>query len=110
MAQVVALFPNGPGEPKGIAGAIRSRRLLRFDYDGYARTVEPHVYGFGRKNRKLLRAYQVGGGSESAASAGWKLFFEDEMSAIAVGTETFAGPRPEYRKDDPAIQRVIAQL
>ncbi len=95
----------------GIESAIRNRRLLRFGYDGYLRTVEPHAcYGISRKNRYLLRAYQVAGGSESGEFVGWKLFCEDEMVAITETSDTFAGPRPDYKREDPAIQRIIVEL
>jgi len=93
-----------------IAEAIRKRRLLRFSYDGYLRTVEPHAYGTDRKGRYLLRAYQVAGGSESGEFAGWKLFCEDEMVAITVASDTFAGPRPDYKRGDRAIYQIIAEL
>jgi WYL domain-containing protein len=82
----------------GIASAIRNRHLLRFSYDGYLRTVEPHAYGTDRKNRYLLRAYQVAGGSESGEFEGWKLFCEDEMVAITETSDKFSGPRIDYKQ------------
>ena len=94
----------------GIANAIRHRRLLRFSYDGYLRTVEPHAYGTDRKNRYLLRAYQVAGGSGSGEYVGWKLFREDEMVAITETSDTFTGPRPDYKRGDRAIHRIIEEL
>jgi hypothetical protein len=94
----------------GIASAIRNRTLLRFGYDGYLRTVEPHAYGTDRKNRYLLRAYQVAGGSESGEFVGWKLFFEDKMVAITETSDVFTGPQPDYKRGDPAIQRIIEEL
>ncbi len=94
----------------GIASAIRNRKLLRFGYDGHLRTVEPHAYGTDRKNRNLLRAYQVAGGSESGEFIGWKLFREDEMVAITETSDTFTGPRPDYKRGDRAIQRIIEEL
>lgn len=94
----------------GIASAIRNRQLIRFSYDGYLRTVEPHAYGTDRKNRYLLRGYQVAGGSESGEFVGWKLFREDEMVALNVTTDKFAGPRPDYKRGDKAIHDIVAEL
>jgi predicted DNA-binding transcriptional regulator YafY len=93
-----------------IATAIRNRKLLRFSYDGYLRTVEPHCYGIDRKGTYLLRAYQIAGGSESGEFVGWKLFRQDEMVAITVTNDSFAGPRPDYKQGDRAIPNIIAEL
>ena len=94
----------------GIADAIRNRRLIRFSYDGYLRTVEPHAYGTDRKNRYLLRGYQVAGGSESGEYVGWKLFCEDEMVALTVTNDSFQGPRVDYKRGDRAMDHIIAEL
>ena len=72
--------------------------------------VEPHAYGTDRKDRYLLRAYQVSGGSESGEFVGWKLFCEDEMIAVTETSTTFAGPRPDYKRGDRAIHHVIEEL
>ena len=57
----------------GIADAIRERRILRFSYGGSLRRVEPHAYGTDRLGQELLLAWQLGGGSESGSSVGWKM-------------------------------------
>src|SRR3569623_3550187 len=62
-----------------IRAAIENRQLLRFNYRGHVRTVEPHIYGIDGKGHYALRGYQVGGGSESGQSVGWKLFHVDDI-------------------------------
>jgi predicted DNA-binding transcriptional regulator YafY len=93
-----------------IAQAIQSQHLLTFSYDGYPRTVEPHTYGIDRKGHRALRAYQVGGGSESGEYVGWKLFHADEMSGLTMQSQTFSGPRPGYKRSDQAFAQIQAQL
>ena len=93
-----------------IAAAIQARRLLTFTYDGFRRTVEPHTYGTDRKGHKALRAYQVGGGSESGEFVGWKLFHVHEMHGISAAPQAFQGPRPNYKRGDQAFARIEAQL
>jgi hypothetical protein len=93
-----------------IAAAIQNRNLLTFSYDGYPRTVEPHTYGADRKGHMALRAYQVGGGSESREYVGWKIFHVHEMSGVSVLPQTFLGPRPKYKRDDQAFTSIQAQL
>lgn len=93
-----------------IAAAIQGRNLLSFLYDGYSRTVEPHTYGVDTKGHMAVRAYQVGGGSESGEYVGWKLFHVTEMLGVTVQTQTFAGPRPGYKRGDKAFAKIRAQL
>lgn len=93
-----------------IATAIQGRNLLTFVYDGFSRTVEPHTFGVDTKGHTALRAYQVGGGSESGEYIGWKLFHANQMHSVTVQAQTFAGPRPGYKRGDKAFSIVRAQL
>ncbi len=43
-----------------IIQAIRQKRLVRFDYDGRSRLVEPHAFGV-RGEKRILEAYQTDG-------------------------------------------------
>lgn len=93
-----------------IATAINGRNLLSFMYDGFRRTVEPHTYGMDTKGHMALRAYQVGGGSDSGASAGWRLFHVREMVSVSVKPQPFVGPRQGYKRGDKAFASITAQL
>lgn len=93
-----------------IVTAVQGRNLLSFMYDGYRRTVEPHTYGTDKQGHSALRAYQVGGGSESGQYVGWKLFHTNEMHGVTVQPQTFAGPRPGYKRGDKAFASIKAQL
>lgn len=93
-----------------IAAAIQSRNLLSFMYDGFNRTVEPHTYGTDTKGHMALRAYQVGGGSDSGEYVGWKLFHVHEMLSVSIQPQAFAGPRPGYKRGDKAFASIMAQL
>lgn len=93
-----------------ITTAIRNRQLLSFSYDGFVRTVEPHCYGIDNNRHEALRAYQVGGGSESGEYVGWKLFHVSEMRGVTVLQEHFANPRPKYKKGDSAFSTIYAEL
>lgn len=93
-----------------IATAIQGRNLLSFMYSGFRRTVEPHTYGMDTKGHMALRAYQVGGGSDSGEYVGWKLFHVHEMLSVSVQPTAFAGPRPGYKRGDKTFASIIAQL
>lgn len=90
--------------------AIQGHHLLAFTYDGFLRTVEPHTYGIDRKGHRALRAYQVGGGSESGEYVGWKLFHADEIRGLTVLSQKFEGPRPGYKRGDHAFASIQSQL
>ena len=93
-----------------IPDAITVKRLLRFVYDGYSRTVEPHTYGLDKKGQRALVAFQVAGGSHSGEHVGWKTFYESEMRGLDILERYFSAPRPEYRRNDGAFASIIAQL
>ena len=93
-----------------IAKAIHCRQLLVFIYAGLRRTVEPHTYGTDTKGHLALRAYQVGGGSDSGEHVGWKLFHVHEMLSLTVQPQSFANPRPGYKRGDKAFAKITAEL
>jgi hypothetical protein len=93
-----------------VCDAIRTRRLLRFVYEGYERVVEPHLYGINTANHEMLSAYLVGGWSRTDTSAGWRNYLVREMYDVHVLAESFTGARPEYNPDDPAFRQVHCRL
>ena len=93
-----------------LCAAIHNRMIVHLRYDWGHRVVEPHVYGRTRDGQELLRAFQTGGESESRQSTGWKLFRVDEIENIHLPGGKFMQPRPEYKRKDPAITTVYAQL
>ena len=93
-----------------LCAAIRDRSVVHLRYDWGHRVVEPHVYGRTKDGQELLRAFQTGGESESRQSTGWKLFRVDEIENIHLPGGKFMRPRPEYKRQDPAIKTIYAQL
>jgi hypothetical protein len=92
-----------------ISGAIERRSVIQLRYHGYHRTVEPHLLGISRKDCLLLRAFQIAGGGVSRETIGWKLF--DLSEAIGLGeTEQTFSPRPDYRRDDSVMKRVLSRV
>jgi hypothetical protein len=93
-----------------IVTAIRDRRLLRFRYDGRLRVVEPHVYGVTTRGRPALSAYQLGGGSVSGESHGWKMFLVQEMDDVRIVPDRSFRPREDYNPDDPSFSGIYARV
>ena len=93
-----------------LLAAILDRQVVHLRYDWGHRVVEPHVYGLTQDGQELLRAFQTGGASESHRPYGWKLFRADEIENVHLPGQRFKGPRRGYKRKDPAISRIYAQL
>ena len=67
-----------------ICSAIRSHNVIRFYCDGGYRTAEPFCHGASRAGNDLLRAYQIGGYSDSDDPVKWRLSRVDKMSSTPI--------------------------
>ena len=92
-----------------IADGIAEQRVLELRYHGYSRTVEPHAYGRDKSGDEILRCYQTAGGSESGERTGWKLLKVSEVYAVHSLKEFFR-VRPQYRRNDKAMEYIFRQL
>jgi hypothetical protein len=88
-----------------ILESIRTRRRLRFLYNGRVRIAEPQCYGVGTKGTELLRVHQLQGGDQREP-----LFDVSKITDLVMLDETFAAPGPNYKKDDSAMKTIFAQL
>ena len=93
-----------------ICGAIASRKMLQFYYDGGTRVVEPYCHGISAAGNELLRAYQVSGSSQSGNPAGWKLFDVGKISSLSILDRKFTGTRPEYNPNDRAMSTIYCRV
>jgi len=89
--------------------AIQQTKVLELRYHGYSRIVEPHAYGRDKDGDEILRCYQTSGGSESGERVGWKLLKVRDAFSFHLADTTFSA-RPEYKRNDKAMNHVIAQL
>ncbi|NNF08647.1 MAG: hypothetical protein HKN21_17930 [Candidatus Eisenbacteria bacterium] len=81
-----------------IVGAISNWQLMRFEYQGKLRVVEPHVYGHNRGADQIL-TYQVDGESGSGELPGWRRFFVEKIEELEILPERFEGPRPDMEDE-----------
>ena len=73
--------------------AIRSKKMIEFNYSGHHRVAEPHVYGRHGGKEQLL-VYQVGGSSSSGGLPEWRRVDVPRISDLVVSDQTFPGSRP----------------
>ncbi len=92
-----------------LSQAIQQTKVLELRYHGYSRIVEPHAYGRDKDGDEILRCYQTSGGSESGERVGWKLLKVREAFSFHL-TDTSFSARPEYKRNDKAMNYVFAQL
>lgn len=85
-----------------IAGAIQSKVVLQFWYNGSQRMAEPHCYGIDTKGHEALRAYQI--------EKGWRLFHVSDITGLSKTDQKFLGPRPQYSRNDSHMKQIFAQL
>jgi hypothetical protein len=83
---------------------------LSISYNGYNRIVEIHAVGRTKAGHKVMRVWQVRGGSSSGVYQGWKLMRLDQVSAMALTEERAQVPRYGYRRGDRAMAQIIWQI
>jgi hypothetical protein len=83
--------------------------VVTFNYDGLARTVEPHVYGVNTAGHEALSAYQTGGFSRSSDRPGWRMFLLSGIRDLVVEDAKFEVTRPGYNPHDSGMSRIFAQ-
>ena|SRR5881397_850605 len=76
-----------------IRAAISTKTIIEFEYDGYHRIAEPHVYGLKNGMSQLL-VYQIEGQSSSGGLPQWRRFEIAKMSSLSMTSRNFLGRRP----------------
>ena len=89
-----------------ICEAIRSRRLLQFQYHGKLRVVAPYCHGVSTRGTEVLRAIQVRGASNSGPSRMGKLWAVGEMLDLHLLDEPFVPNDPNYNPNDSAMSEI----
>lgn len=95
-----------------IRSAIAVQQVLVLRYEGWTsdRAIEPHTYGRDAKGDDLIRAWQESGGSASGERIGWKLFKTSKIVSMSLSAGTFTGTRAGYKRGDPSMQTIYAEL
>jgi hypothetical protein len=99
-----------PRRDRTILSAIRNKQVLRFNYNGKERFVEPQTYGVSIAGREVLRAHQIGGGSGSGQLRMAKLFDLEKMSNLRKVGTVFEGALSAHNPKDSAMVEIFATL
>lgn len=90
--------------------AIKNRKLLEFNYQGFYRVVEPHTFGIFTNGNELLIAYQVDGESKSRKPPFWSNFLIEEIEDLSILNDSFLEPRDGYKKGDKRFRYIFSEL
>jgi hypothetical protein len=86
-----------------ICEAIRTRRVLEFDYNGKHRVVHPYCHGLTRKGQESLRAVQVDGTSRPDGFGFGKMWTVAQMELLRLTDVEFPADDPDYNPADSAM-------
>jgi predicted DNA-binding transcriptional regulator YafY len=87
-----------------IQSAINNKKRIQFEYDGAVRIVEPYRYGrSAKKDKDLLRAFQLKNLSKLFEKEGWRLFDVSKISRLEIFNEQFHSIRLDYGYEDDAM-------
>ncbi|WP_132834341.1 MULTISPECIES: hypothetical protein [unclassified Pseudomonas] len=92
-----------------IIDAISNFQVLTFIYSGIPRVVEPHAFGISRTGKEILRCFQTHGGHVTSGHK-WVLCEMRKISDLKVSGTRFQTPRSGYRRGDPDMISIFAQL
>jgi hypothetical protein len=99
-----------PKRDRTILSAIKNKEVLRFNYNGKERIVEPQTYGVSIAGREVLRAHQIGGRSSSGQVRMAKLFDLEKISNLRKTGMVFGAALPAHNPKDSAMVEVFATL
>ena len=89
-----------------VCAAIGRRHRLALAYKDDIRVVEPYILGCDAGGSLWLSAVQVLGGS----GPGFRSFAMEDVAALAMADERFAGDHPGYNPRDRFFTRVLCRV
>lgn len=93
-----------------ICEAIRTQRLVEFDYHGRRRLVAPYCHGISSRGKEVLRGVQVAGASNSGGLGFGKLWLVEEMSELKLTGSAFSPDDPQYNPGDSAMIQIHCRV
>ncbi len=92
-----------------LCNAIKKRSQISIVYDGKVRIVDPYLVGINKKGNEALRAYQVGGYSESGGLPAWRLFVLSAISNVEILDASFE-IHPLYNPYDENMVQISCRV
>ncbi|EHQ36308.1 WYL domain-containing protein [Methanoplanus limicola] len=93
-----------------ICDAIKTKNQIKIIYDGQTRIINPHLIGIHHKSgKKTLRAYQVGGHSNSGKIPDWRMYSIDKISSVSHLDNSFE-INQGYNPNDSHMSSIICRV
>ena len=84
--------------------AIRQRKLLSLNYDGFSRIVEVHAVGYSTFGRELAYVWEVRSDRTHNADSPWALLSLSDATAATIVDAGSLAPRPGYQRCNNGIR------
>jgi predicted DNA-binding transcriptional regulator YafY len=89
--------------------AIHEHKVIRFEYEGAVRTVEPYTYGRLKTTENLMvSGFFVDGFSKSAKGQGWRLYSIAKITNLCITDVSFLPNRDGYNREDSRMGEIYA--
>lgn len=92
-----------------LCDAIKRKKQVNILYKGQIRKINPHLLGINTKGNESLRAFQVGGYSESGNVPSWRLYLINEIESVQI-LDTGFETNPMYNRDDKGMVKIICRI
>lgn len=93
-----------------VCRAIQGHNVVRVNYEGHNRIIEPHLVGEKTNGSIVLSAWQIGGYSESGSQPPWRNYTLQKINNFVITTETFTNSRQGYNPNDRTMKRIICRI
>ena len=90
-----------------IQTAISEKKIIEFDYHGYHRIAEPHIYGILDGEHDIL-VFQIDGESSSGGLPQWRRMHLNEISNMRITDQRFPGPRSNPSGKHSSFDTILA--
>ncbi len=90
--------------------AIRTRKLLSLNYDGFSRIVEVHTVGHSTFGRELAYVWEVRSDKTHIDDNPWKLLSLREAKSATIVDAGSHAPRPGYQRGKHGISWLMLEV
>jgi len=93
---------------KKLKAAIKSNKIVAFEYNGLPRVVEPHLIGITEGGKYVLKAFETWT-FDSSNRPTWKFFSLSKVKDLVIMGKSF-DTRLDFEKNSVNIGKVILQI
>jgi len=93
---------------KKLKAAIKSNKVVTFEYNGLPRIVEPHLIGITDSGKYVLKAFETWT-FDSSNRPHWKFFSLSNVKNLIIMGKSFE-TKLDFEKNELNVEKVILQI